>query len=251
MINHLLLTVADGQTLTDAVYEAVITDISEGLWPVGAKLPTEAALCERFGVSRPVIREALSRLRVDGLVQSRKGSGSYVLRQPDRDVIQQASVGSLLDLQKAFEFRTCIEQEAAYLAALRGTDEDITRIVDTYKRLEHVYLQDHLGDEIDMEFHMSVAAASHNSNFVNALKAANDIITVSMKILRTITLERPIERRKRVLEEHARVVSAVEARDPEAAREAMRHHILSGHDRLFEGREIPKSGKTGKTSDAP
>ena len=169
MTNHLLLTVSNGQTLTDAVYGAVITDISEGLWPVGAKLPTEAALCARFGVSRPVIREALSRPRVDGLVQSRKWSGSYVLRQPDREVIQQTSVGSLLDLQKAFEFRTCIEQEAAYLAALRGTDEDVKHMVDTYEKLEAVYLKDQMGGEVDVEFHMSVATASHNSNFASAL----------------------------------------------------------------------------------
>ena len=50
-----------------------------------------------------------------------------------------------------------------------------------------------------------------------------------------ITLERPDDRRKRVLVEHGRILEAIEVRDPAAAREAMRHHILSGHDRLFEG----------------
>jgi len=237
MVSQYLLKIADGQTLTDAVYEAIISDISEGLWPVGAKLPTEASLCERFGVSRPVVREALSRLRVDGLVKSQKGSGSYVLRQPDRDLVRQTSIGSLLDLKKAFEFRTCIEQELAYLAALRGDDDDILRIKVAYEKLEDVYLKEQVGAEIDMDFHMAVAAASHNEYFVSAINSASEIMRVSMTLLRTITLERPIERRKRVIHEHGQILQAIEAREPDAAKEAMRHHIISGHDRLFDGRE--------------
>ena len=237
MTEQRLLPVAEGQTLTEAVYEAIIGDISEGLWSVGARLPAEAALCERFAVSRPVVREALSRLRLDGLVQSRKGSGSYVLRQPDRDLIRQSSVGSLRDLQRAFEFRACIEQETAYFAALRGNDDDIERIRKAYKKLEEIYPGGQVGGGIDLKFHMCVADASHNQYFINAMRAMSGIMDVSMTLLRTITLERPIERRMRILEEHGQVMRAIEARDPDAAKAAMRHHIVSGQDRLFEGRD--------------
>lgn len=237
-MNHKrLLQTADGQTLTEAVYEAIIGDISEGLWPVGNRLPSEAALCERFGVSRPVVREALSRLRVDGLIQSRKGSGSYVLRQPDRDLFREIPIGSLTDLQRAFEFRACIEQETAFYAALRGKKDDIEQIRQAYKKLEDIYPGDQIGYGIDLEFHMSIAEASHNEYFINAMRAIGDIMSVSMTLMRTITLERPMERRMRVLEEHGRVIRAIETRDSDAAKAAMRHHIVSGHDRLFEGRE--------------
>ena len=237
MTGRRLLPVAEGQTLTEAVYEVIVGDISEGHWPVGARLPAEAALCERFAVSRPVVREALSRLRVDGLVQSRKGSGSYVLRQPDRDLLRRSSVGSLRDLQRAFEFRACIEQETAYFAALRGDDGDIERIRQAYKKLEDIYPGSEVGDGVDLKFHMAVADASHNQYFINAMRAMSGIMDLSMTLLRTITLERPIERRMRVLKEHGQVMRAIETRDAEAAKAAMRHHILSGHDRLFEGRD--------------
>lgn len=237
MISQSALLVSDGQTLTDAVYETVIKDISEGVWLVGAKLPTEAALCVQFGVSRPVVREALSRLRADGLVQSRKGSGSYVLRQPDRDVVRKTSVGSLMGLKRAFEFRICIEQENAYLAALHGDDLDIKQIRNAFEKLQDIYSTDQVGEKADLEFHMAVANASHNEFFVNAMTTASEIMGVSMTLLRTITLERPIERRKRIVEEHRLVVEAIEARDPDAAKLAMRYHILSGHDRLFDSRD--------------
>lgn len=236
MVNQILLATAEGKTLTDAVYEAIIGDISEGVWPAGTKLPTEAALCERFGVSRPVVREALSRLRVDGLVKSQKGSGSYVLRQPDRDLVRQTSVGSLLDLRKGFEFRIYIEQELAYLAASIGKEGDIARIKNAYERLKDVYLKDEVGAEIDLEFHMAIATASHNKYFINALLSTSEIMKISMTLLRTITLERPIARRDRVIYEHGQVLKAIEARDPEAAKFAMHQHIISGHDRLFDGR---------------
>jgi len=67
------------------------------------------------------------------------------------------------------------------------------------------------------------------------MHSASEIMKISMRVLRMITLERPDDRRKRVLVEHGRILEAIEVRDPAAAREAMRHHILSGHDRLFEG----------------
>jgi GntR family transcriptional repressor for pyruvate dehydrogenase complex len=235
MVSEQLLNTPGGKTLTDAVYESIIGDISEGLWPVGAKLPTEARLCQRFGVSRPVVRQALSRLRTNGLVKSQKGSGSYVLRQPDRDLFRETSIGSLLTLQKGFEFRACIEQEIASLAAIRGNQEDVARIRKCYEKLEDTYLTNQAGSEVDLDFHMTIALASHNDYFINAMHSASEIMKISIGVLRMITLERPDDRRKRVIVEHGRILEAIEARDPEAAREAMRHHILSGHDRLFEG----------------
>lgn len=235
MVSKQLLKTSIGQTLTDAVYESIIGDISEGVWPVGAKLPAEASLCERFGVSRTVVREALSRLRTNGLVQSQKGSGSYVLRQPDPELFRQTSVGSLLKLQRGFEFRACMEQEIASLAAIRGDHEDIARIKKSYEKLEYGYLKNQVGADVDMEFHMAIALASHNDNFINAMNSASEIMNISMRVLRMITLERPNDRRKRVMLEHGRILKAIEVRDPDAAREAMRHHIHSGHDRLFEG----------------
>ncbi|MEC7963679.1 MAG: GntR family transcriptional regulator, partial [Pseudomonadota bacterium] len=105
--------------LSDRVYETVLSKIMDGEFPVGSKLPTEHALCEQFGVSRPVLRQALKQLREDDVIVSRQGSGSFVRRRPETGVLDFAPVGSIADIQRTFEFRSAIEGEAAYLAATR------------------------------------------------------------------------------------------------------------------------------------
>ena len=72
------------RSLSDVAYEQILADIMDGVFAENARLPAEGALAERFGISRPVVREALARLRDDGLIVSRQGSGSYVTARPAR-----------------------------------------------------------------------------------------------------------------------------------------------------------------------
>ena len=93
-----------------------------------SRLPSESELSRRFGASRPIVREALARLRDDGLIVSRQGSGSYVQRRPDAAVLRFVPVGSVADIQRCFEFRVGLEGAAAALAAERWEEEDLTEI---------------------------------------------------------------------------------------------------------------------------
>src|SRR5688572_9204859 len=81
--------------LSEAIYDGIVELIARGDFALNSRLPSEAELSARFGASRPVVREALGRLREDGLIVSRQGSGSYVRRQPDLAVLRFNQVRSL------------------------------------------------------------------------------------------------------------------------------------------------------------
>ena len=114
--------------MSGVVYDRIVDMIATGTFPLNTRLPAEQELSERFEASRPVVREALQRLRDDGLIISRQGSGSYVKRRPEADVLQLVPVGSLADIQRCFEFRAGLEPAAAALAALRREDSDLERL---------------------------------------------------------------------------------------------------------------------------
>src|ERR671916_1388904 len=122
--------------LSAGIYEKLFERIVAGEFPVNARLPSETDLARRFGASRPVVREALARLRDDGLIVSRQGSGSYVRRRPDQAVLQFVPVGSIADIQRCFEFRVGLEGAAAALAAARWEDQDLADIKAAFDELE-------------------------------------------------------------------------------------------------------------------
>src|ERR671921_242876 len=97
---------------SSGIYDGILGSIVSGEFAENARLPSEVELARRFGASRPVVREALARLRDDGLIVSRQGSGSYVRRRPDNAVLQFVPVGSIADIQRCFEFRVGLEGAA-------------------------------------------------------------------------------------------------------------------------------------------
>src|SRR3954470_16947199 len=134
-------TVAPATRLGDRLSHRMAVLIDRGEFGEGGRLPAESELASRFGVSRPVIREALSRLRVMGVIFSRKGSGSYVLKRADRPAeaparIAFGPVDSLAQVRKCYEFRMIIEGDAAYYAALNRSPEAILAMRDALARME-------------------------------------------------------------------------------------------------------------------
>ncbi|MGH7056449.1 MAG: FadR/GntR family transcriptional regulator [Acetobacteraceae bacterium] len=121
--------------LSDHVYHRVVGGIMAGEFAEATRLPAELALAQRFGVSRVVVREAIARLREEGLIVSRRGAGNFVGAQPDRAVLRFAPLGSISDIEKCFEFRAPIEAEAAYFAACHHDQETLARIFTALKEL--------------------------------------------------------------------------------------------------------------------
>ncbi|MBN9529075.1 MAG: FadR family transcriptional regulator [Alphaproteobacteria bacterium] len=226
-------TAVRAQRLGDQLYERILHRIVAGELAEGERLPSEARLCEEFGVSRPVVREALSRLQADGMVVSRQGSGTYVQRRPSQDLTTIAPVGSIADLMRCFEFRIALEGEAAALAALRRTDDDVARIEAALAELDRVIEAGEVGSEADVRFHMAIAQATRNKIFETSLRAVAGQAIQGMHVARSLSLKRSIARMRKVQAEHHEVVAAIKSEDADAARAAMRNHIENARARVL------------------
>ncbi|WEX08695.1 FadR/GntR family transcriptional regulator [Chelativorans sp. AA-79] len=224
-------------SLSDRVYEKIYQNITLGEWPLGTRLPTEVELATAYGVSRPVVREALLRLRIDGIIESRQGAGTRVINMPNRSVLEFAEPGSIADLQRCYEFRVGVEGEAAYLAALRHSAERIADIELAHKRMQEAMSEaDAFGGEEDINFHLAVARATENSYYIATIESATKAIMVGIKIARTLSRWTNEERITNAVAEHARLLEIIKSGDADRARSAMRAHIEGARERVFLGR---------------
>lgn len=235
---------AHSPRLGDHLSTRIAELIGRGEFDDAGRLPSELVLANRFGVSRPVVREALSHLRSMGFIVSRKGSGSYI-RKRSETVPQQVGalgfgpVNSLAEVRKCYEFRVGLEGEAAYLAAQNRTPETLAALRDALERMEAAASSGMLGMSADLEFHVAVARASGNEFFEAAMQSMRMPIEFAINLARSLTLTRPLEHLRAVQTEHVVMFEAIEARDKDAARLAMRTHIEKACLRVFEG---PGSG---------
>lgn len=219
--------------LADRVYRELLAQIIAGHWREGDRLSTEQALAEQFNTSRPTVREALSRLRADGIVTSRQGAGTFVVRRPDPDMPRFMPLESMSDVRRALEFRAVVESGAAALAAVVADEADLERLRGALQRLEQAVRAQALGVDEDFEFHLAVAQATHNRFFVSVIASIQPHIEFGMNLLRNFSLHRTSERVARVQAEHGDIVTAIVARDPAAAQRAMREHLDNARQRMF------------------
>lgn len=217
----------------DRVYEQILEDIVSGQSAIGDRLPSEDQLAKEHSVSRPVIREALSRLQADGVVITRKGAGTFVQRQPGREFLRLAPIGGIADLMRCFEFRIAVEGEAAYLAAQRRTDEHIAAIRAAFDRLNEANAASELGVKEDIELHVAIARASRNQMFLQTLDALAVHVFNGMNVTRSLSLTRSQKRLRVVQEEHLRIIEAIFASDGDLARSTMRQHIDNARHRAL------------------
>lgn len=220
---------------SDIIYEKIVGMIADGRFPVNERLPSEPNLAVMFGASRPVVREALEKLRNDQLIVSRKGSGSYVRQRPDSSVLNQLPVGSLADVQRFFEFRAGLEAEAAELAARNWQPHDRTRILAGLAAIEHCLEIGELGAEEDRELHDAIAAASGNQYHVTVREWFRPHFTIGMSVTRSLSLKRTPLHVRIVQDEHQAIIEAILSRHEQAAHDAMKDHILNARARMFQG----------------
>lgn len=221
--------------LSDQVYERVFELIVSGECPTNSRLPSELELAEQFNVSRPVVREALGRLRDDHLIVSRQGSGSYVQRRPDSATLGFSPLGSIADIQRCYEFREAIESYGAALAAERRSDEDMAVLVELVRQLQRAVTAGSLGAEADFSFHVSVAQASKNRFLVTSLQSLKRQAAFGIQLARSLSLARPHARLLEVQKEHEEICDAIRRQDAHAASQAMLNHLRNARRRVFEG----------------
>ncbi len=203
---------------------AVLTElITSGTLASGDYLPSEAALCRQFGVSRPTVRMALRTLETRGLVVTKHGVGVQVTDRTRQ--VATDSIGLMLRRQGAkprdmLEVRLVLEGQGAALAASRATEEDCRAIAAAIEAMRDQILTIDQNVEADLAFHLRVAEASQNDVLVTLIHALRGLLRDT--IAATYAGDPRIEAR---LEEHTRVLDAVIARDPTAAEAAMRTHL--------------------------
>lgn len=227
-------------TLSDQLSQRIIALIQRGEFGDDGKLPPEAEIADRFGVSRPVIREALSRLRATGFIVSRRGSGSYVRQQALVPMQSSAAVGfgpltSLAQVRQCFEFRIGVEGDAAYYAAQNRTPELLSTMRNALDRMDEAIATGQIGMNADFEFHLAVARASGNQFYETVMEALRTPLEFAINLARSLAMTRPLEHMLTVQGEHVALFEAIEAGDRDAARLAMRTHVEHGCMRVFEG----------------
>jgi GntR family transcriptional repressor for pyruvate dehydrogenase complex len=224
-------------SLVDEAYRKILAMITEGALVGGERLPSEGEMAIQIGVSRPVIRHALSRLQHAGVVEVRWGAGTYV--QNAAGVLTADSsfgpVRNLDEVRHAYVFRATIEGDAAALAAENRSEAALAAIYRALDKLEKALNTSAQAQEADLEFHLAIANASGNRFFIRSLQSIQASVEFSINLARTLSLTHPRERLLAVQAEHVAVLLAVEARDVERARLAMRTHLSNACKRLFEG----------------
>lgn len=217
--------VASGARLADQVADALEAEIRGGRLAPGARLPTEAVLATQFAVSRTVVREAVSRLKSLGMVDSRQGSGVYVRAagaEPLR--FEAAHLASRDAVVQMAELRRPLESEVAALAAERRTPQDLARIRAAIGALDEAVAAGQGGAEQDLAFHLAVAEAAHNPFLIGTLQYLHGLLQGAIRVTRANEARRDDFARE-VAREHERIAQAIEAGDPVAAREAAKAHM--------------------------
>lgn len=229
-------------SLGNYVYNDLFNRIGTWELQVNARLPSEEHLAKSYKVSRPIVREALARLREDGVIHSRRGAGSFIIRIPQPLLnSNEKNMKDWMELLHCYEFRTVLEGNIAYLAAQRATNEDKARIQTAYQRVYENYYSNTSGAnpqeesdmDRDMSFHLAIAMATHNRFYVEALQAVMVHIKQSMFLI-TKVFQGHQERHITILkEEHNWIVNAILSGNPEQAKAAMVMHIQNARDSIL------------------
>lgn len=226
--------------LSDRIYETIKQRIDSGEWPEGTRLPTETELATEQGVSRPVVREALIRLRSEGVVGSKRGSGSVVLAGSAPTSSAYRPIENIADLISAFEFRLTIECNAAALAAARASDEQLLDIEKAHSSFTDDISDDAFGD-LDLEFHLAIAKATGNQMYQATLSMLGSQIVFGMRLTGKFAASEGDSRIEVVRGEHQAIVDAIREHDSKAAYAAMKAHLMNSQHRIL-GFQSPAIG---------
>lgn len=219
--------------LSEQVARRLIAEIRSGRLAPQDKLPTEALLVQQFGVSRTVVREAISQLKSLGLVTSRQGSGMYVRPQANFeplsfDTDHTASRDAVIQIT---EVRRAIEAEAARLAAERRTRKDVTLIRKALRAIELAANTGRDGVEEDVEFHRCIALAANNPFLLQTLDYLSQYLREGTRVTRANEARRS-DFAQQVMLEHQAIVEAIEKGDPRGALKAATTHMQNASRRL-------------------
>lgn len=228
------------RNLTHALVDALSESIYSCAIRPGDKLPSEAKIMAEYGVSRTVVREAITSLQAAGLIETRHGIGSFVRAVPGHFEFQvdRAAILTVRDVLDMLDLRISLETEAAAFAAARRTEkqiEDMRQALDSFKAnvdsVERTV-------QPDFHFHLQIAYATGNRYFADIMTHLGTNTIPRTRVNEHQSPESRIEYLSMVNREHENIFEAILRRDPEGARSAMRAHLVSSRERLRRAHDL-------------
>ncbi len=217
------LTPVTRTTLTADICRKMVGHLIRGDWAAGERIPAERELCQQLGVGRASLREALKALEIMGMIETRLGDGTYVCDRSEflsRPLLWAIASSSTTDPQELIEARKLIEVELTGLAAGRATGEDLKHIGAFLDEMEGATKDATKFLVADVNFHLAVGQAAHNTILMNALHLIRNLlqqwISSSLKVQGVAP---------RALEQHRKIFVAIAKRNSASAREAMQVHL--------------------------
>jgi GntR family transcriptional repressor for pyruvate dehydrogenase complex len=223
------------RNLAHELVEGIGTRIRDRALKPGDKLPTEAEIMREWGVSRTVVREAISKLQAAALVETRHGIGTFVLEPPPASGfrIDPAEIETAVDVLAVLELRISLETESAGLAAQRRSDEQLTEM---RRALDEMAAGEQgTRDTVspDFRFHHLIAVATGNRYFADIMSHLGATLIPRARINSSrLAREDMSQYLRRLAREHEEIYDAIARRDPESARAAMRLHLTNSRERL-------------------
>lgn len=255
MINQLAKKPPQGQplsrprTLTDEVAQQLTDKILNQELKVGESLPTEKQLAESYAVSRTVIREGISRLKCEGLIETRQGRSAVVRFDgvPRSFKVSNEKLLSETRLKDIYALRIAVETEAAALAAIQCTEKQLKELRIALNAIKSAINHDETGVSEDVSFHSLIAKATGNPIFQELISFLGANIKESIRIARNNS-RKSRQLPEQVQLEHEAILQAIIDRDPNIARRAMRHHLEMACARLWPNKSKTKAAKHPRRS---
>ena len=237
------------ERIDDLVYRQLLDNIKTNVWKSGEKLPSENELCAQLNVSRISVRAAIQRLKSIGLVESRKGKGTFVCSNDD--LFDFTNFKDTLDLnaveyREINELREVLERSAVQSIVRSGKPVDMTHIEDAYEgmvraaqKLDYVELT-----KYDLNYHCAIVVAGGNSRFIQILKIfREDYYRVLLETNKLLLRDYPDEAKLRrhfddCLKHHENLLLALSGSSCDAMKEQNKfmerqrervEHFFAGH----------------------
>ena len=215
-------------------------EIESGRLTVGSPFPSDAKIADAFGVSRTVVREAVSALRAEGLVSTQRGRGSIVTSSVPRQPfgISQEEMNSIDDILKISELRSVLESEAAALAAKRRSDADIAKLHSALARLDAAIERGEDAMQEDVDLHLAIAAATGNEYFARLLGTFASIFVARKRVRSDLRAPEALRAYLDLIQgQHRTIVDAIARGDAETAAATMRTHLDASRYRALQARQ--------------
>jgi len=223
------------RSLVQEVMDDMTAKIRDGLYQTGDKLPTEPDLMAAQGVSRTVVREAMSRLLAAGFVEIRHGVGTFVLPAPVQSPppLDLITVVTIQDVLAMLELRISLETEAAGLAAQRRTDEHLQLMRRAIDDFEDGVNKGESSVDADFQFHLQIALATGNKYFEDFYRRLGKTTIPRTRLNMSQLSSEPAQSYLiRTNREHEYILDAISRKDPQTASAGMRMHLTNSCERL-------------------